>query len=54
MKNLKLTVGVRNILNRDPPYSNAGGQNFFQAGYDPGYADPRGTFIYGTVTWTFK
>jgi len=54
LKNLKLTVGVRNILNRDPPYSNAGGQNFFQAGYDPGYADPRGTFIYGTVTWTFK
>ena len=53
-QNLKLTLGIRNILNRDPPYTNAGGQNFFQAGYDPGYADPRGQFFYGSVTYTFK
>ncbi|MGH7486007.1 MAG: TonB-dependent receptor domain-containing protein, partial [bacterium] len=53
-KNLKLALGIKNIFNRDPPYSNAGGQNYFQAGYDPGYADPRGQFVYGTVTYTFK
>jgi len=51
--NTKLAVGARNITNRDPPYTNAGGQNYFQAGYDPGYVDPRGRFIYGTVTYSF-
>ena len=53
-KKLKLTLGVKNLFNRDPPYTNAGGQNFFQSGYDPGYADPRGRFYYGSLTYTFK
>jgi iron complex outermembrane receptor protein len=53
-KNIKLTLGAKNIFNRDPPYTNAGGQNFFQSGYDPGYADPRGRFIYGSITYSFK
>ena len=53
-KNLKLTLGVKNLTDRDPPYTNAGGQNYFQAGYDPGYADPRGRFYYGSITYTFK
>ena len=45
-KNLKLTAGIRNVIDHNPPYSNAGGQNYFQAGYDPGYVDPRGrTFL---------
>jgi iron complex outermembrane recepter protein len=51
---LRLSVGARNALNKDPPYTNAGGQDFFQSGYDPGYADPRGRFIYGTATYTLK
>jgi iron complex outermembrane recepter protein len=53
-KYVKLTLGVHNIFDRAPPYSNVGGQNYFQAGYDPGYSDPRGRFWYGTVTVTFK
>jgi len=53
-KNLRLTLGARNILNTDPPYTNAGGQTAFQSGYDPQYADPRGRFIYGRVTYMFK
>ena len=45
-RNLQLTAGIRNVFDKNPPYSNAGGQNYFQAGYDPGYADPRGrTFL---------
>lgn len=52
-KNVKLTFGVRNLLDTDPPYTNAGGQNYFQAGYDPGYADPRGRFYYASFTWKF-
>jgi iron complex outermembrane receptor protein len=51
--NTKLALGARNVTNKDPPYTNAGGRNFFQAGYDPGYVDPRGRFIYGTVTYSF-
>ena len=51
---LRMAVGVKNAFNTDPPYTNVGGQNYFQAGYDPGYGDPRGRFIHGTVTYTFK
>lgn len=54
IKNLNLTLGVRNIFDRAPPYTNAGGQNFFQAGYDPGYADPRTRFVYARVAYKFK
>lgn len=54
IKNLTASLGMRNIFNRAPPYTNAGGQTAFQAGYDPQYADPRGRFIYGTLTYAFK
>jgi len=53
VKNLELTFGIRNLLDEDPPYTNAGGQVYFQGGYDPGYADPRGRFFYGRVTYRF-
>ena len=53
VKNLEFTFGIRNLLNEDPPYTNAGGQVYFQGGYDPGYADPRGRFYYGRVTYRF-
>ena len=43
-----------NLFDTAPPYTNAGGQNYFQAGYDPGYADPRlRTFIL-SATYKFK
>jgi iron complex outermembrane recepter protein len=51
---VRLALGVKNVFNTDPPYTNAGGQNVFQAGYDAGYGDPRGRFIHGSVTYTFK
>jgi iron complex outermembrane receptor protein len=54
IKNLKLTLGAKNIFNTDPPYTNSGGAVSFQAGYDPQYADPRGRFIYGRVTYSIK
>jgi iron complex outermembrane recepter protein len=54
LKNLQLTLGVKNILNRDPPFTNSGGQVSFQAGYDPQYADPRGRFVYVSATYQFK
>ena len=52
LKNLRLTLGIKNILNRDPPYTN---QTFsFQSGYDPQYADPRGRFLYARLNYAFK
>jgi iron complex outermembrane recepter protein len=53
IQHVRLEVGARNAFNRNPPYTNAGGQNWFQAGYDPGYVDPRGRFVYGSVTYSF-
>ena len=54
IKNMTLTLGARNLLNTDPPYTNSGGQISFQSGYDPQYADPRGRFIYLGLTYAFK
>jgi iron complex outermembrane receptor protein len=51
-KNLRITFGIRNLLDTKPPFTNAGGVNYFQAGYDPGYVDPRGrTFL---LSGTYK
>ncbi|RZT95014.1 TonB-dependent receptor plug domain-containing protein [Rivibacter subsaxonicus] len=41
---LTLTLGVQNLLDRDPPFTNSGAN--FQLGYDPLYASPLGR------TWT--
>ncbi|WP_374562930.1 TonB-dependent receptor [Ideonella sp.] len=45
-RTLDLGLGVKNLLDTDPPYTNNGGRAFFQAGYDPTYVDPRGRFVY--------
>jgi iron complex outermembrane recepter protein len=51
-KNLKLTLGVKNLFDRDPPKSNQ--QSTFILGFDPSYYDPRGRFVYGSVTYRFR
>jgi len=50
-KSLRFTLGVKNLMDRDPPYTNQGFS--FQSGYDPQYADPRGRFIYARATYSF-
>ncbi|TRZ55114.1 MAG: TonB-dependent receptor, partial [Rhodocyclaceae bacterium] len=51
-KSTRLTLGVKNLTDRDPPYTNYGGG--FVGSYDLSYTDVRGRFIYGTVGYTFK
>ncbi len=51
IKNLKLALGVKNLADRDPPYTNYGGG--FVGGYDLSYSDVRGRFVYGTATYKF-
>ena len=53
VQHMRIAVGAKDLFNQRPPYTNAGGQNYFQAGYDPGYVDPRSRFIYGQVSYTF-
>ena len=51
-KNTTLTLGVKNLFDRDPPATNQVGN--FLAGFDSSYYDPRARFIYGSVTYRFK
>jgi iron complex outermembrane receptor protein len=51
-KNWKLTLGVKNLFDRDPPASNQ--TTSFISGFDPSYYDPRARFVYGSVTYRFK
>ncbi|MEO5764054.1 MAG: TonB-dependent receptor, partial [Casimicrobiaceae bacterium] len=50
-KGLKLSLGVKNVLDTNPPFSNQ--NNTFQSGYDPSYYDPRARFVYGRVEYAF-
>jgi iron complex outermembrane recepter protein len=51
-KGFTLTVGVKNLMDTNPPQTN---QNLtFQAGYDPNYYDARARFVYGMLRYAFK
>jgi iron complex outermembrane receptor protein len=50
-KALRLTFGVRNLFDRDPPYSNQG--EVFQANYDPRFTDPTGRTYYLRGSYSF-
>ncbi|MEJ5999796.1 TonB-dependent receptor [Paucibacter soli] len=52
IKNAKLTLGVRNLLDRDPPLFIHNGSQF-QAGYDVYQEDPRGRFVYVQASYKF-
>jgi iron complex outermembrane receptor protein len=42
-------VGVRNLFERDPPFSAVA-----FTGFDPAYADPRGRTYYARLTCAFR
>jgi iron complex outermembrane receptor protein len=52
IKNLTLTLGVKNVLDTNPPATNQ--RIYFQAGFDPSYYDARARFVYGAVTYAFR
>lgn len=51
IKKLNVTLGVNNLTNREPPYSNQG--TVFQANYDPRFTDPTGRKYYARVSYQF-
>lgn len=48
----RLTLGVKNLFDKNPPYTNYGGG--FVGSYDLSYTDVRGRFVYLTTAYTFK
>ncbi len=50
-KSIAMTLGVRNLFDTLPPYSNQTAT--FQVGYDPRYADPTGRTFYVRGTYSF-
>ncbi len=50
-KSLRLVAGIKNLLDRDPPYANSGAG--FIGSYDLSYSDVRGRFIYTNLTYSF-
>jgi iron complex outermembrane receptor protein len=51
-RNWSIAAGIRNLFDRDPPFTN---QPFTaQVGYDPTYADPRGRSYYARLGYAFR
>ncbi|WP_431264317.1 TonB-dependent receptor [Roseateles chitinivorans] len=51
-KSISLVLGVRNLFDRDPPYTNQ--EDLFQGGgWDSRYADPTGRAYYVRATYSF-
>ena len=50
-KGVSLTAGVKNLFDKEPPFSNQG--TLFQKGYDPRYTDAVGRAIYLRGSYTF-
>jgi iron complex outermembrane receptor protein len=53
-KDLRLTVGARNAFDQDPPFVASSSYGSHAAGFAGSFADPRGRFVYGSVTYQFK
>jgi iron complex outermembrane receptor protein len=52
IKNLKLTLGARNLFDKDPPLF-IGAGSYFGSGFDPTQYDARGRFIYVSANYKF-
>lgn len=53
IKNMKLSGGIKNALDRQPPYSNEGTQNQYGSLGFPYIYSPRGRFFFLTVDYKF-
>jgi iron complex outermembrane receptor protein len=57
-KNWTLSAGVKNLMDRSPPFSNqtrtSSGTFQSAAGYDPTYTDPRGRLYWAGIKYVFK
>ena len=54
IRHLAVKVGVRNVLDHLPPYTDVSSNGSHAAGWANAVADPRGRFWYTTLTYSFK
>jgi iron complex outermembrane recepter protein len=54
IKDLTLRLGVRNLTDEEPPFTAVSSYGSHAAGYAASFADPRGRFWYGVVSYQFK
>ncbi|MFZ3322935.1 MAG: TonB-dependent receptor [Usitatibacter sp.] len=54
IKHVALKLGVRNLMDRLPPYTDVSSYGSHAAGWANSVADPRGRFWWGSVTYAFK
>jgi iron complex outermembrane receptor protein len=52
-KNLTLRLGIRNLLDAEPPFTASSSYGSHAAGYAGSFTDPRGRFWYGAVNYKF-
>ncbi|YCH28630.1 TonB-dependent receptor [Pseudomonas sp. D2-5] len=50
-EHLDLDIGLKNLFDRDPPFTNQA--NTFQSGYDPRFTDPLGRTLFTRLTYRF-
>ena len=48
-----LRLGVRNLFDAEPPFTAVSSYGSHAAGFAGSFADPRGRFFYGSVTYKF-
>ncbi|MEO8755050.1 MAG: TonB-dependent receptor, partial [Casimicrobiaceae bacterium] len=53
-KGWQLSAGIKNLFNRDPPFSNQTFTGEGPVGYDPTYANPIGRVFWASLTYSFK
>ncbi|MGJ7916736.1 TonB-dependent receptor [Massilia sp. LXY-6] len=52
IRSTRLAIGIKNLFDRDPPYTNL--TSNFLGGYDVSYGDPRGRYAYASATYSWK
>jgi iron complex outermembrane receptor protein len=53
-RNFSIKLGVRNVMDHLPPYTDVSSNGSHAAGWANAVADPRGRVWYGALTYTFK
>ncbi len=55
LEHFDFTLGVKNLFNHNPPYTNYGSiTNNFVGGYDLSYGVPYGRYVYATISYTMR
>jgi iron complex outermembrane receptor protein len=54
IKNFTLRLGVRNLFDKEPPFTASSSHGSHAAGYAASFVDPRGRFWYAVASYQFK